>query len=455
MQNNKLKPWLYIDSHGRINVNRQKLYKHIKNQHVFYVSDKGQIYTYTDGYYKLLSRRQVFNFIKGYIPAEIRNKLDWQTVAEELYTDSPDFYEKDLNQDENIIVFNNGVLHLDTGKFMKHSPKYLVTRKVDQDYIPDAKLEGAPTFEAFIYGLAEDGDEHFPAVRLILEFIGAVLSNVKGWRFKKMLIIIGPGNTGKSKIRELIMSLVGIENCISIDLKRINERFGTGALFGKRLAGSGDMSFMQLKEMDTIKELTGGDMLMAEFKGKDIFSFVYDGYIFCTANKLPFFRGDRGEHVYERFLIIECGNPVPKEKQDRKLLDKFLQEKDVIASVAIKHLMKAIQRGYVFTESDAMIQARKEYCRDNNSLLSFVDECCSRGESDNMLRSEFKRMYKIWCRINNMQPERDRDIGKQLEDFYGITAKKVTGYYRYPLHIQADIQLELDAAIKDTKDGAR
>lgn len=80
---------------------------------------------------------------------------------------------------------------------------------------------------------------------------------------------------------------------------------------------------MEIAELDVIKQLTGGDTLMMEFKGKTGFPYVYDGFLLSNANCLPYFRGDRGMHVYNRFLIVECNNVIPKEKQDLLLLDKF------------------------------------------------------------------------------------------------------------------------------------
>ena len=109
---------------------------------------------------------------------------------------------------------------------------------------------------------------------------------------------MGAGNTGKTQLRELTMNLLGRDNCVSIDMKKINERFGAAQLYQKRLAGSGDMSTVEISEMAVIKNLTGGDSLFAEYKGKDGFSFRYDGLLWFNANALPHFRGDRGEHVF-------------------------------------------------------------------------------------------------------------------------------------------------------------
>ena len=40
--------------------------------------------------------------------------------------------------------------------------------------------------------------------QLLLEFIGACISNIKGWRMKKALFLVGDGNTGKSQLKSLV-----------------------------------------------------------------------------------------------------------------------------------------------------------------------------------------------------------------------------------------------------------
>ena len=61
---------------------------------------------------------------------------------------------------------------------------------------------------------------------------------------------------------------VGKGNFIGIDLKEIEARFGMGAIYVTRLAGSSDMSFLFVDELKTFKKITGGDSLFAEFKGQ-------------------------------------------------------------------------------------------------------------------------------------------------------------------------------------------
>lgn len=124
--------------------------------------------------------------------------------------------------------------------------------------------------------------------------------------------MFGSGDTGKSQLKALTEKLLGADNCSSIDLKELEGRFGKSQMYGKRLVGSGDMSFANVNELKIFKCATGGDNIYIEFKGKDGFSFKYRGQLWFCMNELPRFGGDRGEWVYDRILAVECKMLFPR-----------------------------------------------------------------------------------------------------------------------------------------------
>lgn len=173
-----------------------------------------------------------------------------------------------------------------------------------------------------------NGDEMVK--QLLMEFIGVCISNVKGWRMKKALFLVGQGDTGKSQLKSLVERLLGRGNFIGIDLKEIESRFGTGAVYGTRLAGSSDMSFLSVDELKTFKKMTGGDSLFAEFKGQQAFEFTFNGLLWLCMNRLLKFGRDDGKWVYDRIMVVDCPNVIPKEQQDKQLLEKCMQSAEVL-----------------------------------------------------------------------------------------------------------------------------
>lgn len=433
--------WIYIDHNGKVHIKSQSVYRHIKSAKNLVMTDKDNMYMQINGRYRQLSIAEQKAMIKAFMPVEYRNSKHIEAVFYEFHTDYPDVKEEDFNSNEAIINFQNGIYDIYTNELQQHDPKHLTTVQIPCNFVPDLSLDDAPNFKAFTNDLFGSDEK---TKNFWLEFIGAVLSNIKGWRFKKMLLMVGEGNTGKTLALKIIMELLGQENCVAIDFKKMTERFGTAPLYGKRLNGVGDLAYVELSEVNTLKELTGGDILSAEFKGKDSFSFQFGGFIWVNCNRLPYFRGDRGQWVYDRFCIINCSNIIPEERRDPQLLEKILAEKEVIVSVAIHALQKTIaEKGFKFSESELMLIARKKYMIENNSLLTFIKECCEFGSEKVTNRSAFNMFYRAWCENNAIRPERDRDIKEQLESTFGIAARKTGGNYVYDFRIKPEVVDEL------------
>lgn len=390
-------------------------------------------YNKEKGVYEHWAEINVKSYIKSLMPIRIRKPAHWEWVYKELITEAANTEDSELDSDENIINFRNGVLDLTTGELLPHDPKYLSTIQIECDYVPNLAIQKAPVTFKFLQTLTGGNtDDMFT----ILEAIGVIISNVAGWRYKKLLILKGPGNTGKSVLREYVTNILGVDNCFTLDIAQLHSRFGASGIYEKRLVGSGDMKFARVPELDKIKELTGGDRINAEAKYRDSFSMQFRGFLWWNCNQLPSIssNGDTGEHVFERFLILSCMNIIPKEERDPQLLEKMLAEKEVIISNAVEHLKKTIKNGYRFTESERTIKNREEYAISNNSLALFLRECCVIGEG-RTITSLFKDKYKSWCKENNLEAERPNDISKILINDFGVVKRKSSNEY-YELTIK-------------------
>jgi P4 family phage/plasmid primase-like protien len=280
---------------------------------------------------------------------------------------------------------------------------------------------------------------------------------------KKSLFLVGDGNTGKSQLKSLVERLLGKGNYIGIDLKEIEARFGTGAVYGTRLAGSSDMSFLTVDELKTFKKMTGGDSLYAEFKGQQAFEYTYNGLLWFCMNRLPKFGGDDGQWVYDRIMVVNCPNVVPISKQDKQLLDKMYAERDGIVYKAVTALQTVIDNGYRFSEPQSVTDARKEYQHTNSTVVSFFEECMcpwplGRIEPHCTTGRIFK-VYRAWCQDNNQgyaktAKEFREELAAYLKTtFVAMTTRqKGNTYYRdYSLTQEAKEQYQRDYGCDGTE----
>ena len=215
--------------------------------------------------------------IKGYI-AEYDEDLVKMGIVSEVFahiTTALTFVSHDdVDVNENIINFENGILRLSDMQLIPHSPDILSTIQIPCNWT-DVPAP-TPVFDSYMETLTDRGAEK---KQLLLEFAGTAISNVKGYRMKKSLFHVGKGNTVKKQLRSLVERLISRNNYTSLDLTELEARFGTSNIYGKRLAGSSDMSFMTVSELKTFKKCTGGDSLFAELKGMNGFEFTYNGLL--------------------------------------------------------------------------------------------------------------------------------------------------------------------------------
>lgn len=416
----------------KYNVSSQLLAQYIReNANYFFVKDNAAertiIFWYSDGVYKNISDDMLKGFIKNFITFFNIN-LYKSSIVNEVYKDlmtDLKFVSQDmLNSNENIINFKNGIYDISKKKLLPHTPSIFSTIQIPCNWNDSSNIS-APTFEAFINRLT-NGNEGTKI--LLLQFIGACISNIKGYRFKKALFMVGDGDTGKSQLKSLTERLLGKGNYTGIDLTELEERFGTSMLYNKRLAGSSDMSFISIKELKQFKKLTGGDSIFTEFKGYTGFDQVYNGLLWFCCNKLPKFSGDNGLWVYDRIIIIKCKNVIPKNEQDKHLLDKMYEERESIVKLALNELQKAIDNNFEFSISDEIKQESILYKKDNSTVASFIKDCCTERTDykDGCTTKRFYDVYKEYCKDNNSgYAKTQKEFKEELMELSNLTEEKI------------------------------
>lgn len=396
------------------------------NLNYIFVRGKSQenaiIYVYMNGYYKSVSENEFKGFIKSFIPYQLRKSRDINEVYLDLTTEMKFVSYEELNNDENIINFEDGILYLDTMELKEHTPEILSTIQIPAKY---REIENADAtayeFEKYMLKLCDDDYETY---LLLLECLGVTISNIYAYRTKKALFLVGQGNTGKSQLKRLAEYLVGYDNVSNIDLKKVNDRFGSASLYQKRLSGCNDMSYQRIEDMSIFKQLTGGDSIEIEFKNKNSFNFLYKGFLWFNCNKLPLFGGDTGKWVYDRIMPVYCNNVIPKNEQDPYLFEKILKEKNSILKNILIALQRVINNGYKFDEPKSLEKVREEYEINNNTLLTFIKECCEVMPdimpSYRTKRSDFKLAYDTWIKNNNNNRGKinSKDMNAILETKY-------------------------------------
>ena len=277
----------------------------------------------------------------------------------------------------------------------------------------------------------------------LLQYMAVAISNIYGYRFKKGLIIVGKGDSGKSRGKEFTESLLGAGNFANTDLETLEKRFGTGCLYNNRLVGSSDMTNPTVRALANFKQAVGGDSIMIEFKGRTPFYYTYKGLFWYCCNQLPKFGGDTGKWVYDRFIIFRADNVIPPEKRDRHLNEKLFREREaVVIKYLIPALHQVIDNGYRFDIPESCNTELENYKESNSVVIQFYRECCTerpQGKIRDICTT--KKMYdifKAWCKdnSNNGYTPCKSEFNRQLAEMFEIDSirqkiKAIHGKYYY------------------------
>jgi len=430
---------VYDDDHKKYEICRHLCVKAVKYDNIFkFIKSRNaadKIIVYRNGVYK--DERKID--FKKRIKSSIISRLDKQEykyctaeyvdkIYDELMLEDDVYVDESLiNADEDIINFKNGLLNIDTMQLSPHTPEVLCTIQIPADYTNQDT--DTPVWDAFITDFT-DGNKELEI--LILQYIGLCISNVYAYRYKKMMLLYGPGDTGKSLLIKFVQQLIGLDNCTAGGLDTLEARFGAGGLYHKRLYASADLSSTKLKELKVFKQAVGGDYITLEEKYKDPITFIYNGVFLFSSNNLPSFSGDLGDHVYNRFIIVPANKVIPVARQDKNLIDKLLAEASCICYKALKQLKPTITAGYKFDIPAICLDYQKKHKYDNNDYEQFIDECFEivNSECEIIPSAEVHQIMRNWFLYNADVKPKSMQLRAYLEN-KGVVWHKSNGTRMY------------------------
>ena len=425
--------YIFIDNNGNQKVNTGLLAEHIRQTSNYIIVrkqgyDRDFIYWYENGFYRRISTNELKGRIKEFIPKSIRKSSHWEEVYKEIITDDCTVKFEELNKDFHLINFRNGVYNTQTRQLEQHNPQYLQTVQLNCNF--DKNAVEPKTWLSFINTLA-DGDKDL--IKTLQEWFGFTISNYQGHILKKMMALYGVvGNTGKTRYTNMLTFIIGQENICSKMIQEFSSNFGTGALYGTKAVIIDDQTAIGLDDPSVIKAITGSGYITMKLKGIDDFLYYYTGNITFNCNGLFFIKGDKGNHMFERFLIVPCDNVIPVEKRDKQLDKKLQLEADGIARWALEGLHRLIDNGFNITISDKSKRALDEYRELNDTVFRYLTEKCeiTKDTKDKIAKKEFEDDYIIWCRNNDYEPLEKKNIRHRMK-CHEIICNKSDGYWYY------------------------
>ena len=313
-------------------------------------------------------------------------------------------FEDKLDSNCNLIGFENGVFDLETYEFREGHPDDFISFSTNIDYLPyDETNEINNEIITFLSQILpkEEMREYF--LKLFSSFLSGKITS------EKFHIFTGTGANGKSKIIELYQNAFG-DYCGQFNVSLLTQKRVKSNDTNSELAKSKGKRFMVLQEpsedekmnIGFMKELTGGDRIIARGLFQDPIEFKPQAHLVLTCNHLPSIPSDDGG-TWRRIRVIEflstfTDTPNPKNKNefkiDTELSLKFDDWKEHFMSILIHYYKKYINEGIY--EPNEVLKCTKDYQKDNDTLKLYIEERVEDKDGGFITFSELYNDFKYW-----------------------------------------------------------
>ncbi|HBI7086307.1 DNA primase family protein [Clostridium perfringens] len=389
------------------------LAKHLsETRDVYYGGESFLIYE--NGVYNISGEKEAGRIIMDYmlpnycVMASIRDcREQWDILV------SKDF--DDFNRNPYLVNVRNGLLDIRDMSFKEHTPSYLSTVQLNVEYNPQVDC---PQFKKFLNEVLD-----CKLIPLVQEIVGYLLTT--NTASQKAFVFWGPARTGKSTLLWVVeYLLLGKKNVSNIPWQEIGDKFKTAELLGKLANVFSDLPSKSIDDTGIFKVVTGEDYLMAEKKNKNPFKFKPFARLVFSCNELPRNYVDRTEGFYRRLIIVPFNRQIEKSKIDKSLKYKFQREKEGILNWALEGLKRLYENNFEFSENELTDGIKKEYKRENNNVISFVEECCELDGLFSCSRIELYESYKEFCVEAGLKALSQIKFNKELEGNFNITRSR-------------------------------
>jgi len=298
---------------------------------------------------------------------------------------------EELDTDGWLLNVQNGTIDLSTGELLPHSQGHFISKVAQVEF--DAHATCPIWDETLNTILAGDQD----LMRYVQKVIGYALTGET--KEKCFFILHGSGDNGKTLFINAVMAVLGdYAASTAMDTFIVNNPGAPGndimRLKGSRLAMASEAEKQFTLAEAKIKRLTGNDKYTARLLYKEPIDFYPEFKIFLLTNQIPKF-SVTDVALMNRIHLVPFAVTIPKDQQDKDLLDKLKQEASGILNWAIRGCLLWQAEG--LRPPKAVIAALEDYRLDVDVVARFIEECCMLVPAAKVGVNQLHNAYKEWC----------------------------------------------------------
>ncbi len=271
---------------------------------------------------------------------------------------------------------------------------------------------------------------------LVQEMIGLALYRGVISSNPAFFILKGSGRNGKSTLIQSIGRLIGKDNYMAATFTQvINDNDTRASMYGKLANLGAESSMKNVKELELLKLITGGDPMQARNLYSSSFSFnPYITLIFAF-NEMPFIQ-DTSNAMLSRIHLIEFPKTfaTTDKKTDTNMLEKITTKEELegILVFAVDGLRRVLKSGH-FTRIENNDEIAEIMESDIESVQEWSVDRLEFSEGDVIRKDAAFSDYEKWCNRNGIMPENGQTFKEKILQLH-FTKKGMDSYTANPCY---------------------
>lgn len=258
------------------------------------------------------------------------------------------------------------------------------------------------------------------------EYLGyCLIPSTKG---QKMLMIIGKGGEGKSRIGLVMRGILG-DSMNTTSIQKIeNNRFSRADLESKLLMVDDDIDMSALPKTNYIKSIVTAECKMdLERKGVQSYQSQLYARFLCFGNGALTALHDQSDGFFRRQIVLTTKDRPADRTDDPFLVEKMMGEIEGIFLWCLEGLHRLLANNYQFTISGQARENVETVKWSSNNVIEFLQsEGYIRFKADAEASSKaLYEAYKLWCEDNVRKPMSANRLSSELaqnEALYNVEA---------------------------------
>ena len=338
------------------------------------------------------------------------------------------------------LLFNNGYYDGDTKKFHSvFNPEVVFFSKIHHDYVPFTDEDQSPLDDLILKYFTNPLNLETGAY-----YIDTLAKGLFGFRHKRFLMGLGAGNNGKSKLLEALSlacgDYIGVFNGENLAYSKSSadeaaQNRWMMLLQHKRIVYSSEIKMDITINGNSIKKMTGGDMMSGRTHNKEETLFEFHPLPILCANDIPKIT-PYDKAVDERIRVCSYQKTYVVGATGPDELEKDLNLDAEIKSTEFQRLLVLLNKQkytkVLMVEPDDVINAKKEWIDETADLIQNIqlDYTFTNLETDYVTAKELND-WAVEKKLGVSSTKLGREINKYAEkkglDKIKSSQKKISG----------------------------